>query len=122
MRQTIKIGDIVAILIVLLLTAIIAFLPVVKHAKYVVITVDGKEYAKYNLVPDTKETLKISTEFGQNTIVIEDGKVLVSNSSCKNKIEISAGAISKAGQSLVCSPNRLVITIEGGVKPDATTF
>lgn len=122
MRKIVKVGDIIVALIAFLVAAIIAFFPSLKKSEYVVIYVDGVEYAQFALTSDTDKRLDINTEFGHNTVVIKDSKVFVTDSSCENKLEISAGAISKAGQSLVCAPNRLVITIKGGDKLDASTF
>ena len=47
-----------------------------------------------------------------NTVIIKGGEVTVSASSCKNQVCVRHGAISKSGQSIVCLPNRLIVTIE----------
>lgn len=46
-------------------------------------------------------------------IVIEGGSVSVKNSSCDNQICVHWGKIGRAGQSIVCSPNKVYIEIVG---------
>ena len=79
------------------------------------IQVDGKLHSVYSLSENTD--VQISTAYGENTVRIQNGKASVVHSSCKDKIEINAGEISRCGESLICLPNRLVITVsgEGGV-------
>ena len=47
-----------------------------------------------------------------NTVIIKGGEVTVSASSCKNQVCVRHGSISKSGESIVCLPNRLIVTIE----------
>lgn len=51
-----------------------------------------------------------------NIVEIKNGSVSVSEASCKNQVCVRHGSISRAGESIVCLPNRLVITIEGGAE------
>ena len=47
-----------------------------------------------------------------NEVVIKGGQVSVSEASCKNQVCVRRGPISKPGESIVCLPNRLVVSIE----------
>ena len=47
-----------------------------------------------------------------NVVEIKDGKVSVTEASCKNQVCVRHGAISGPGESIVCLPNRLVVRIE----------
>ena len=49
-----------------------------------------------------------------NIVEIKDGKVSVTEASCKNQVCVRHGAISRSGESIVCLPNRLVVRIENG--------
>ena len=49
-----------------------------------------------------------------NIVSIKDGKVYVSEASCKNQVCVRHGVISRPGESIVCLPNRLVVSIEQG--------
>ena len=52
-------------------------------------------------------------------IVVEDGCVRVADSSCPDRDCVRAGAISQAGQSVVCLPNRVSVVLAGDAAPDA---
>ena len=47
-----------------------------------------------------------------NIVTIKGGSVTVSSASCKNQVCVKHGSISKSGESIVCLPNRLIVTIE----------
>ena len=81
--------------------------------KYVSIQVDGKEIKK--VIFDKKlvgKTIPIRTEYGYNLIEIGDEKVRVLEADCPDKLDVKQGYISKAGEVIVCLPNRLVIEIK----------
>ena len=56
-----------------------------------------------------------------NIVEISGGKVSVTGASCRNQVCVRHGSISKTGESIVCLPNRLVVTIEGGDGYDTVT-
>ena len=47
------------------------------------------------------------------TVAVENGAVRVSESDCPNQDCVHSGAISRAGQSIVCLPARVTVTLEG---------
>ena len=49
-----------------------------------------------------------------NVVVISNGKVSVTEASCKNQVCVKHGIISRPGESIVCLPNRMVVRIENG--------
>ena len=71
----------------------------------------GTLFGKYSLSSDI--TVDVVTEFGSNTVCIEKGNVYVTHSSCDDKNEILQGKISHPGQSLICLPNKLIVTLNG---------
>lgn len=58
----------------------------------------------------------INSEYGSNTICIEDGSVYIKSSDCINKDCINEGSISNIGRSIICLPNRLEVVIEGAME------
>ena len=90
----------------------------------VLISVDGEEYAVYNFSDiDEEITLEIETEFGSNTVKIDEKSVWIAEASCPDKLDVKSGRISKANQMIVCLPNRLMIEIKGGErKADRVTY
>ena len=47
-----------------------------------------------------------------NVVIISEGAVCVSEATCKNKVCMRHSSISHPGESIVCLPNRLVVSIE----------
>ena len=93
-----------------------------QNASTVLVEIDGKEYGRYNLQEKNSQTLAIESKFGYNKIVIANGSVYVCESDCPDALEITSGAIQKAGQMLVCLPNRLVVRIEGRRDVDGVAY
>ena len=52
------------------------------------------------------------------TVEVADGAVYVASSDCPNQDCVHSGAISRAGQSIVCLPARIVVQLEGGAAAD----
>lgn len=87
------------------------------------ITVDGKPYASYPFHEKiSAKAVEIRTEFGYNKVEITAEGVRVTASDCPDKLEVRAGAISQAGQSLICLPNRLVVTLAGNEAVDGVAY
>lgn len=78
----------------------------------VLIEVDGKLYAKYNFNEiNSSKYVEIRTKYGYNKVEIAKDKVRVVEADCPDKLDVSAGWISRANQMIVCLPNRVVIKI-----------
>lgn len=107
------------ILIIVLIAAVLGW--VVKDrimldssSKQAVIKVDSEVHSVIPL--DNKNELReVTVDLGENHVYvkIEQGLVWVEDSSCPDKVCIRTGKISKPGQSIVCLPNKTVVTIEG---------
>lgn len=83
-----------------------------------VVTVNGEEAARLPLSRDT--ALTIGEGEHTNTVAVENGEVLVTEASCPDHICIRQGRISYDGQTIICLPNRLVVTVVGADSgPDA---
>ena len=87
----------------------------------VVVSVDKQEYGTYPLSKDVRVEIH-SGEAGQNlnVLVIKDGVAYVESASCPDGICSSHRPISREGESIVCLPNRVIITVraEVGERPD----
>lgn len=103
----------IAIVAVVLCIAALSFLCLkygVKPGNYVTISVDSKtvcslplsENTKYDVVKDSKVT---------NTVVIENGFAYVDYADCPDKICSKHKKISRSGESIVCLPNKVVVTV-----------
>lgn len=88
-----------------------------------VIYLDGAKYAEYTLAKCEKPISVTVDGAGRNVVEISKNGVRVTESNCADKLEINGGTINRAGQSLICLPNRFLIKIEGGgEKIDAVTY
>lgn len=74
------------------------------------IQVDSEVYGDYPLDEDTD--FVIETERGTNHFVIKDGQAAITEASCPDKICVHTGWISETGQTIVCLPNRVSVTIK----------
>lgn len=52
-------------------------------------------------------------DLGTNVICIESGGVYMKSASCPDRLCVKRGKIKRAGQSIVCLPNRITVEIEG---------
>ncbi len=75
------------------------------------ITVDNKTVATLPLSHDT--TYRVETAAGYNLVVIEDGRAFVREADCKNHICQKSRAVSRAGESIVCLPHKMKVTVVG---------
>ena len=122
MKKMLKPFDFVAVLFILLIAAAVYFVPSYGDADVLSVYVDGKLTRVVDLKAQEEYEFEVKSEFGYNKIRVSGGRVCVTESTCENKLEINAGEIYKAGQSLICIPNRLVVTIEGKDEYDAITY
>lgn len=114
LRQYMKKGDVViisALLGVSLLLGVFALLPSQADGRaYAVIRRDGAEITRLPL--DTDTSYIISDADAHNTIVISNGTARMSHADCPDGLCVRTGVISRSGQTIVCLPNRVSVTIE----------
>ena len=113
MKQYIKKADII-LLIVLVLVGLASTVYVAMSRSggdTVIIEQNGDLYGKYSLYED--KVITIDGKHSKNIVTIEDGQVIMSESTCKNQVCVRHGAISATGESIICLPNRVVVKIEG---------
>lgn len=109
-RKTI-LRDIILILAALAVAAVL-LLVVRRHGEagsYAVVMVRNNEIGRYSLAFDGIYAIND----GKNTIEIRDGKVRMTEADCPNHLCVRQGWISFSGQSIVCLPNELSVTITG---------
>lgn len=104
---------------ILLLTAIvivsIGLLIVMTFAMHsgnqVLVTVDGKVYGTYLLSENQKIEIQIDGQV-TNILSIQDGKADMTEANCQDRLCVHQKAISKDKESIVCLPNKVVVTVE----------
>lgn len=108
MVTVLKKGDIVIIasVVTAFVLSLLFWLPFSKQGNRVIVKQNNEIiYNKSIYVNHT-----ITTD--SNTIVIKDGVVYVSDADCKNQVCVKSGKISKKGESILCLPNKTIVTIE----------
>lgn len=86
----------------------------------VVVTVDGKEFGSYSLTEDvTVEICTGAQNENLNVLVIKGGKAYVETATCPDGICAGHKPISREGESIVCLPHKVVITVYATEEKDA---
>ena len=110
------------ILLAVILAAAFAAWGVIKLAspagKYAVVELDGKTIASYPLDTDTRVSIPSAGDH-VNVLVIENGKANVDSADCPDRLCVKQRQISKAGETIICLPHKLIIRIEGEGGVDA---
>lgn len=76
---------------------------------YVQIQVDNKVVDTLPLNENTEKVIK--TDNGSNTLLIQDGYACITQADCPDKICVHHRKISQNGESVICLPHKLVISI-----------
>ena len=111
MRLRFQKGDWLAVAVTLVLAAAVflAFLPRESNTPAVAeIYLDGELIRQVSL--DSPQEFRVEGEY-YNTVTVKDGCISVTASDCPGEDCVHSGAISTAGRSIVCLPNRLEIRI-----------
>ena len=110
-------NDVILVLALLLIVAAI-LIPVLlfrEEGAYITVTVNGELYGTYPLSVDSEIRVEnpLSEEY-VNVIVIKDGKAYISEANCRDGICSGHAAVHISGESIVCLPHKLVLTVKGG--------
>ena len=111
-KRSIRKNDIVLFILLIAIGAVMSVISVSSTVSgdKAVVTVDGKLYGTYDLSRD--HNVVIRRDGYINEFIIKDGQVQMTKSDCKNQICVHQGRISRAGQTIACLPNRVLIRIE----------
>ena len=82
---------------------------------WAVVTIDGKETARYSLGED--RTVRLGDGDGYNILQISGGAAAVAEADCGDHTCVSTGWIDRRGEAIICLPHRLVVRVEGGPAP-----
>ena len=78
----------------------------------VTITVDGELFGTFSLRDDRTVEIRTGEQDGQcNILIIRNGEAYVSEATCPDGICAAHRPISRRGESIVCLPHRVVITV-----------
>lgn len=109
-----KKGDFILIFICLLIGAVFLFFPK-KSGERAEIYLNGEKVKTVSLKENSLFTV------GNVSVVVENGKIFVENSPCADKICMHTGKIYRAGDTIACLPEKVIIKIIGSNAPDGVT-
>ncbi len=83
------------------------------------ITIDGNLYKTFSLGEEITEEIRTG-ESECNTLIVRDGKAYMHSATCPDGICVDHPPIFREGESIVCLPNRVVVTVvaQGDNAPD----
>lgn len=111
-------ADILIILFLLSVAAVILIInsKTAKKGNKVTVYVDDEIVAVYDISKNDEYT--ITTEYGTNTIKINNGKVSVTKASCSNQVCVNHAPVDKSNEAIICLPNHLVVRIDNDKKSE----
>lgn len=110
----------VAVLLVLVIIGGIYLFVFRSSGNFVRVTVDGKLYNEYLLSQNIVEDIYTGNNGEHlNRLVIKDGKVFVETANCPDGICSKHRAVFRDGESIICLPHRVVITVVTDETTDA---
>lgn len=108
-------NDIIFIAAILAVVAIaaVALLLLRGEGSTVTVEVDRQIIGTYSLAID--RVVDITTDDGEmNRLVIRDGKAFMESATCPDGVCVSHRPISREGETIVCLPHKVVVTVNGG--------
>ena len=97
------------VLLIALIFGIVFFILFNGNGSVAVISVNGSEYATLPLNKDTE--LVVLTEYGTNTVVVENNTVYIKDADCPDKLCVKMGSATET-KTVICLPHRLSVSIE----------
>lgn len=108
-----RVADFIVIAVVLICAVSIWLYPALSDTGSVARIEQGENVQSLSLENDCEIKLENAT------VKIENGEISIINADCPDLVCVKTGAISKEGQSIICVPNHIVITVEGKAEIDA---
>lgn len=108
--------DLILILILLAICLSVFGIWKIRHrtaGAQAVVTVNGKVYGTYSLSESQKIPIRIHGTTA-NVLQISDGYAKMTEADCPDKLCVHQGRIHAEGETIVCLPNKVVVSIQGG--------
>ncbi len=99
----------IAVLLALIVAVGAVYVSTRQEGDTVTVTVGGELYGEYPLSQD--RTVEIKNGEALNLLIIEGGKASVEHASCPDGVCAAHRPISRDGESIICLPNEVVVTV-----------
>ena len=95
-----------------------------KKGANVLVMQDGVLLYKFSLEEELcgENAICIESNEGFNVLEIQNGEASIVRADCPDGLCMKQKSISKQGESLICLPHRLVITVEGAEQSEIDSF
>lgn len=114
-----KKADFIIIGVVAVIVGVLAFFLYFVNAdsgSVVIVEKDGEVIETLSLEQDAERVYEFDGE--TNTLVIEDGKAKITDANCPDGICSQHKSINKSGESIICLPHKLVVTVSNDKEND----
>lgn len=114
-----KKADFIIIGIVTVIVGILVFFLYFVNAdsgNVVIVEKDGEVIETLSLDKDIKREYEFDGE--TNTLIIRDGKARITDANCPDGICSQHKSINKSGESIICLPHKLVVTVSNDKEND----
>ena len=101
------------VVIALVISLLLIFLP--QQGSFVEIYHSGTRIKSIPLSEDT------SFSIDGVTVKVQNGKAIISDSDCPDKLCIHSKSINRKGESIICLPNKVIVKISGESEIDGVT-
>lgn len=81
-----------------------------KTGSYIQLEVDGKVVETLDLSVDRVRQIE-AADSGTNTLVIKNGRASMTDANCPDKICVRHKEISRSGESIICLPHKVVVSV-----------
>lgn len=78
------------------------------------VQIDGETVMELPLSQDAR--VELGEPGHGNLLIIENGTARVERADCPDQVCVRQGAVQYEGESIVCLPHKLIVSIEGGVE------
>lgn len=97
--------------LLLICSFILLFMKAPENGTKATIYMNNEVYKTIDLTEKIYMEYTVETEYGWNKIIVDNGKICVSDSDCPDKTCVKTGFINGSGMPIICMPHRLEIII-----------
>lgn len=106
LRAHLRDAVVILSLVILVAAVTLVFALTRKAGDTVKVEIDGEEVARYSLTEDGEYPIGEG-----NVLVIEGGEAYMKDADCPDRTCVRTGKISHGGETIVCLPNRVAVTV-----------
>ncbi len=118
--RVLRVGDGVIIALVLLLAGAVAapFVRAPSQALYCDISRNGTRVQRLRLAAGYTDLIRVEGDRGDLLVQIDGERVAIMEADCPDQVCVRTGWLTRAGQSAVCLPNRVIVKLTGAADED----